>query len=192
VKNRCITKKQNTQVREESWRWGGEGGTKRSILWHKGKVSFYSVTVDLYKSLAAFVFLKLYRHGLFMQWAAWNKWKRYHCTCIGTRQHYKRCISYVSTVLIYHFFHLLLLKFLLTAKWQFHKNVALTGVYVWKVGRHWCLYVFAIANYNCNVTAPLLSIFIILCLITGSLLNILPRQKDIRKVSYVWCSIKYF
>ena len=39
VKNRCITEKQNTQVREESWRGGpppplqlAGKGTKRSIL----------------------------------------------------------------------------------------------------------------------------------------------------------------
>jgi len=76
--------------------------------------------------------------------------------------------------------------------WQQSDNsikMLLLQVYVWKAGRHWCLYVFAIANYNCNVTAPLLSIFIILRLITGSLFNILPSQKDIRRVSYVWCSI---
>lgn len=54
------------QAKEESSE-GKNEETKESILWHKGKVSFCSITVDIYKSLAAFVSLKVGGHSLYMQ-----------------------------------------------------------------------------------------------------------------------------
>jgi len=57
VKNRCITEKQNTQVREESW---GGGGNKKNIFGKKGKSFFFRGSFNFFKNLGRFFFFELF------------------------------------------------------------------------------------------------------------------------------------